>query len=278
MSNRLRKIILKARSQVFSEKVGNNPSVFQGEGYDFIELREYIAGDDIKKIDWNITAKLQKPYVKVFREEREINVVLASMLNGSVYFGSKKLKQELIAEIVAIVSFSALRNGDLFSSYLFADKLYSYTRPAKKLFAVHKSVDDILEFDPIGKGSNFKTLTATIMSRIKRKSLLVLVGDFFEIPELKVLAKKHEVLCIIVRDKLEENPPKFGFASLVDVQTGQTLEGDFNTKTVKEYAAKVHEHDHNLYNALRKERIRFIKIYTDEDPYIKLRRLFGGRS
>jgi len=276
--SRLRKIVLKARSQVFSEKVGNNPSVFHGEGYDFIELREYIAGDDIKKIDWNITAKLQKPYVKVFREEREINVVLASMLNGSVYFGSKKLKQELIAEIVAIVSFSALRNGDLFSSYIFADKFHSLTRPTKKLFAVHKSVDEILKFNPLGKNSNFKELTSTIMKQIKRKSLLVIVGDFFEIPELKILAKKHELLCVIVRDKMEENPPSFGFASLMDVQTNQTLEGDFNKKTVKEYAKKVHEHDHELYSYLRKEQIRFIKIYTDEDPFIKLRRLFGGRS
>jgi len=276
--SRLRKIILKARSQVFSEKVGNNPSVFHGEGYDFIELREYIAGDDIKKIDWNITAKLQKPYVKVFREEREINVVLASMLNGSVYFGSKKLKQELIAEIVAIVSFSALRNGDLFSSYIFADKFYSFTRPAKKLFAVHKSVDDILKFDPLGKDSNFKELTSTVMKHVKRKSLLVIVGDFFEIPELKILAKKHELLCIIVRDKMEENPPSFGFASLMDVQTNSTLEGDFNAQTVKAYAKKVHDHDHELYSYLRKEQIRFIKTYTDEDPYIKLRRLFGGRA
>ena len=276
--SRLRKIILKARSQVFSEKVGNNPSVFHGEGYDFIELREYIAGDDIKKIDWNITAKLQKPYVKVFREEREINVVLASMLNGSVYFGSKKLKQELIAEIVAIVSFSALRNGDLFSSYIFADKFYSLTRPTKKLFAVHKSVDEILQFKPHGKNSNFKTLTSTIMKQVKRKSLLVLVGDFFEIPELKVLAKKHELLCVIVRDRLEENPPAFGFASLMDVQTNQTLEGDFNPSTVKAYAKKVHDHDHELFTYLRREQIRFIKTYTDEDPYIKLRRLFGGRK
>ena len=98
--------------------VGNNPSIFQGEGYDFIELREYMPGDDIRHIDWNITAKMGTPFIKVFREERELNIVLVSVLNGSVHFGSKKFKQEVIAEVVALLSFSTLKNGDLLSTYI----------------------------------------------------------------------------------------------------------------------------------------------------------------
>jgi len=125
MMSKLSKILVRARRQVFSEMVGNNPSIFQGEGYDFIELREYMPGDDIRHIDWNITAKMQKPYIKIFKEERELNIVIASMLNGSVHFGAKKFKQELIAEIVANLSYAILHNGDLLSTHIYADRLYS---------------------------------------------------------------------------------------------------------------------------------------------------------
>jgi len=275
--SKLQKILVRARRQVFSEMVGNNPSIFQGEGYDFIELREYMPGDDIRHIDWNITAKLQKPYIKIFREERELNVVIASMLNGSVYFGSKRFKQDVIAEVTAMLSFSTIKNGDLLSSYIFSDKLESFLKPSKKLFQVHKSTDEILNFDPLNKKADYKVLADTLFKRLKRKSLIVIVGDFFEIPDFKVLAKKHEVVAVIVRDRLEERPPEMGFTSLVDPESGAVLEGDFNAQTVKEYAKKVLVHDRKLYATFRKHQIRFTKIYTDGKIGVSLRRLFEGR-
>ncbi|QOP44701.1 DUF58 domain-containing protein [Sulfurimonas sediminis] len=257
--------------------VGNNPSIFQGEGYDFIELREYMPGDDIRHIDWNITAKLQKPYIKIFREERELNIVIASMLNGSVYFGSKRFKQDVIAEVTAMLSFSAIKNGDLLSSYIFSDKLESFLKPSKKLFQVHKSTDEILNFDPLNKKADYKVLADTLFKRLKRKSLIIIVGDFFEIPDFKVLAKKHEVVAVIVRDRLEERPPEMGFTSLVDPESGAVLEGDFNAQTLKEYAKKVLVHDRKLYATFTKHQIRFTKIYTDGKIGVSLRRLFEGR-
>lgn len=275
--SKLQKILVRARRQVFSEMVGNNPSIFQGEGYDFIELREYMPGDDIRHIDWNITAKLQKPYIKIFREERELNVVIASMLNGSVYFGSKRFKQDVIAEITAMLSFSTIKNGDLLSSYIFSDKLESFLKPSKKLFQVHKSTDEILNFDPLNKKADYKVLANTLFKRLRRKSLIVIVGDFFEIPDFKLLAKKHEVVAVIVRDRMEETPPQMGFTSLVDPESSAVLEGDFNTQTVKEYAKKVLVHDRELYATFRKHQIRFIKVYTDSSIGVSLRRLFEGR-
>jgi len=275
--SKLQKILVRARRQVFSEMVGNNPSIFQGEGYDFIELREYMPGDDIRHIDWNITAKLQKPYIKIFREERELNVVVASMLNGSVYFGSKRFKQDVIAEVTAMLSFSTIKNGDLLSTYIFSDKLESFLKPSKKLFQVHKATDEILNFDPLNKKADYKVLADTLFKRLKRKSLIVIVGDFFEIPDFKVLAKKHEVVAVIVRDRLEEKPPEMGFTSLVDPESGAVLEGDFNAQTVKEYAKKVLIHDRKLYATFRKHQIRFTKVYTDGKIGVSLRRLFEGR-
>lgn len=273
---KLQKILVRARRQVFSEMVGNNPSIFQGEGYDFIEMREYMPGDDIRHIDWNVTAKMQHPYIKIFREERELNVVMASMLNGSIHFGSKKFKQDLIAELAALISFSTLRNGDLLSAYFFADRLYTHFKPTKKIHAVQKNVETILSFDPIKKIADYKTMADTLYQRLRRKSLIIIIGDFFEIPDFRVLAKKHEVVAIIVRDRMEETPPAFGFTSLMDPESGQSLEGDFNTQSVKAYKAKVHAHDHKLYECFRKDQIRFIKIYTDDVVSVQLRRLFEG--
>jgi len=275
--SKLQKILVRARRQVFSEMVGNNPSIFQGEGYDFIELREYMPGDDIRHIDWNITAKLKKPYIKIFREERELNVVIASMLNGSVYFGSKRFKQDVIAEVNALLSFSTIKNGDMLSSYIFAEKMFSHLKPSKKLYQVHRSVQEIVEFEPLNHKADYKAMADTLFKRLKRKSLIIIVGDFFEVPDLKLLAKKHEVIAIIVRDRLEEHPPEMGFRSLVDPESGSVLEGDFNAQTVKDYGKKVLLHDRELYATLRKHQIRFGKIYTDENVSVGLRRLFEGR-
>ena len=275
--SKLKKILVRARRQVFSEMVGNNPSIFQGEGYDFVELREYMAGDDIRHIDWNITAKMQTPYIKVFREERELNVVIASVLNGSVHFGSKKFKQETIAEIVAHLSFSVVKNGDLLSSYIFTDKMVSHLKPSKKINQVQKNVDEILQFNALNQQVDFKNLADTLFKRLKRKSLILVIGDFFEIPNFKLLAKKHEVIAIIVRDRFEETPPKIGFASLVDPESGITVEGDFNANSVKNYTKKVELHDHMLYETFRKDKVKYTKIYTDSSIGVALRRLFESQ-
>ncbi len=275
--SKLQKILVRARRQVFSEMVGNNPSIFQGEGYDFIELREYMPGDDIRHIDWNITAKMQRPFIKIFREERELNVVVVSVLNGSVHFGSKRFKQEAIAQTAALLGFSTLKNGDLLSSYIFTDEMVSHSKPSKKLHQIQKNVQDILEFDAINKKVDFKFIADTLFKRLKRKSLILIIGDYFEIPDFRLLARKHEVLCVIVRDHLEEHPPEMGFASLVDPESGAVLEGDFNASSVKTYSQKVAAHDHRLFDRLRRDGIRFTKIYTDANASVALRRLFEGR-
>ena len=140
-----------------------------------------------------------------------------------------------------------------------------------------KSVDEILQFDPINKTADYKRLAEALYKRVRKRSLILVVADFFEVPDFKLLAKKHEVVAIIVRDRLEEKPPVMGFASLRDPETGVQLEGDYSQKSVDAYAKKVHAHDRVLYSTLRKEGVRFTKIYTDENSAIALRRLFEGR-
>jgi uncharacterized protein (DUF58 family) len=272
----VQRILVKARRQVFSELIGNNPSIFQGEGYDFIELREYMPGDDIRHIDWNITAKMRTPYIKIFREERELCVVVAMMLGGSVHFGKERFKQEVMAEIAAVVGYAVQYNSDALGYMLFADRLYAEARPTKNRHAVPELTQKVESFGALGKTSDYEAMARTLFQRVRRRSLIIVVADFFDIPQLRLLAKKHEVVCIIVRDRLEEQPPPLGFASLRDPESGQLLEGDFNARTVRNYEAKVRAHDHALYERLRKDGIRFAKLYTDERVGVQLRRLFEG--
>jgi len=270
MKKEVKKIILKTKKQVFGDMMGNNSSIFHGEGFEFSELRVYVYGDDVRKIDWKTTAKLAKPYVKVYREEREMNIVISTMLNGSTYFGTVRQKSNYIAEVIAILGFAAVRNSDLFSYINFADKLYHHSKPSKKLFAVNKEVEYAMEFEPLGKEGNFQAWTETIYNRVKKKSLIFLISDFVGDIDLRLLAKKHDLFVIIVRDRFEENPSELGYMRLIDTESGSSYEGDINSGTIKVYEKALKENDQKLYSRFKESGIRYVKLFTDEDPIIKI--------
>ena len=270
MNKAVKKIILKTKKQVYGDMLGNNASLFQGEGFEFAELREYIYGDDVRKIDWKTTAKLGKPFVKVYKEERELNVVVVSMLSGSTYFGTVKQKTDVIAEVVGTLGFSAVKNADLFSHMIFADKMYDFSKPSKKLFSVHKAVEDVMTFDPLGKEANYKALVETLIGRLKKKALLFIVSDFVGDIDLKLLAKKHDVFAVIVRDRFEENPSELGYLRLIDMETKESFEGDIDSGTLKSYKKALFENDEKLYKQFKKQSVRFTKVYTHEEPTLKL--------
>lgn len=274
--SKLAKILIKAKKQVFSEMVGNNSSLFRGDGYDFVELREYMAGDDIRHIDWNITAKMQTPFVKVFREERELNVAIVSALGGSMHFGSKKFKQDVVAELVALLGFSTLKNGDILSSYLYSEELLSHHKPSKSIHQIQLYTKEILDLELLNRSVDYDSVASHLFKHLRKKSLIFVIGDFFTLPNFKLLAKKHEVVALVVRDKLEENPPQMGFTSLLDPENGKSMEGDFNATSVNAYRQKVVQHDRELFKRFRNDGVRFSKIYTDEHVSVSLRRLFEG--
>ena len=273
----IKKILLKARKQVFGEMLGNNASLFQGEGFEFTELREYIYGDDVRKIDWKTTAKLGKPFIKIYREERELNVVTAVMMGGSTYFGTVKQKSDVMAELVALLGFSAVKNSDLFSNIIFADKLYEMSKPNKKYFAVQDAVTKMQNFDMLEKNSDYKAFTDTLYKRIKRKSLLFIISDFVGDIDLALLAKKHDVVALIVRDRFEENPQALGHMRLMDMEKKSSFEGMVGSAELRGYEKALRENDEKLYAHFKKSAVRYTKIYTDEEPYLKLAKLLGGR-
>ena len=270
MNKTVKKIVLKTKKQVYGDMLGNNASLFQGEGFEFAELREYVYGDDVRKIDWKTTAKLGKPFVKVYKEERELNVVVVSLLSGSTYFGTVKQKSDIIAEVVATLGFSAVKNADLFTHMIFADKMYGLSKPSKKLFSVHKAVEDVVAFDPLGKEADYSALVETLVSRLKKKALLFIVSDFVGDIDLKLLAKKHDVFAVIVRDKFEEDPSELGYLRLIDMETKQSFEGSVDGGTLKNYKKALHENDEKLYKQFKKQGVRFTKVYTHEEPTLKL--------
>ena len=270
MNKQTKKIILKTKKQVFGDMLGNNASLFHGEGFEFAELREYIYGDDVRKIDWKTTAKLGKPFVKVYREERELNVVISTMLNGSTYFGTVRQKSDYMAELVALLGFAAVRNSDLFSYLNFADRLYHHSKPSKKLFAVSRETEYVMGFDPLGKEGDFRAWADTIYNRVKKKSLLFLISDFVGDIDLRLLAKKHDLFVVMVRDRFEENPSALGYLRLVDTENGKSYEGDISSSTIRSYREALRENDQKLYKQFKEQGIRYVKLFTDEDPMIKM--------
>ncbi|RXJ86027.1 DUF58 domain-containing protein [Arcobacter sp. CECT 8985] len=275
MNSKLKKILIKSKKEVFSEIVGNNSSKIKGEGYDFLELKEYEYGEDVKNIDWVISAKLQKPYVKVFHAQKELNVNIVPILNGSVFFGTDTFKQDLICEISTILAYSAIKQADTFSSFIANEQLSLCTKKSKKNFSVNKMAENILEYKSIGKKCNYKTIFNQLFSNIKRRSLIFLIGDFFDSSkvDLKLLSKKHEVIVIIIRDKFEENLSTLGNVQLRDLESGNEYKGVINKESINQYKQILKQNDRVLYEHLRKCNINFTKIYTNENPFSKLIRL-----
>jgi len=272
MNKNLKKIIIKTKKQVFSEISGNNSSSLKGEGYDFLELKEYEYGEDVKNIDWTISAKMKKPYVKVFHAQRELNINIVPIMNGSLYFGTKKFKQELVTEICSILAYSSIKQGDPFICFIANDKVENISKKSKKLTSVITMSEKIFNYNLINKVQNYKNITDELFNKIKRKSIIFLIGDFFDIEnlDLKILSKKHEIFVIIVRDKFEENPIELGNINLIDSTYGITYDGVIDKSSINNYKKIIKENDHKLFFHLQKCGIKFTKIYTNEEAISKL--------
>jgi len=268
----LKKILIKTKRAVFSEIVGNNTSRLRGEGYDFCELKEYEYGEDVKNIDWVISAKMQKPYSKVFHAQKELNVCIVPILNGSVHFGTHKLKQELITEICTLLAYSSVKQGDPFESYIANEQVILTNKKSKSIFGVYTMAQKLLEYPSLNKQLHYANITNELYKKIKKRSLIFLVGDFFDTQnlDLKLLNKKHEVIIIITRDHFEENPKKLGNVNLVDPSNKLNFEGNVNGTLIQTYKNKVKKNDHDFFSKLQQNAIKFVKIYTNEDPISKI--------
>ncbi|MBD3840630.1 MAG: DUF58 domain-containing protein [Campylobacterales bacterium] len=276
MDKRVKKILIKTKKEVFSSQLGNNISKLKGDGYDFVELREYEEGEDIRKIDWVISAKMNKPYVKVFHVQKQLNINIVALMGGSMHFGTQGFKQDLISQICSILAYATIANQDHFTSYIANESVLLNTQRNRSLQGVNSMVENLMQYDCIGKRVDYKNIFKQLFNTIYKKSLLFLVGDFLEYSQidLRILAKKHQVIALIVRDRFEENPQEIGNISVKDPATNMGYTFSLDQATINSYKKKIVASDHLLYEHFKKCGIEFTKIYTDENPIIKIMKLF----
>ena len=272
-----KEILLRAKKDVFSGNLGNYLTIFKGDGLDFREIRDYNYGDDIRKINWKATAKGNGLKTNVFNEERELNIVIAFMVSGSLHFGSYKLKQEVATEIMALLAFSALKNDNRLQSLFFEKKLERFFEPTKNDAIVYQLVDSAIEFECLGREVDYKAFCDFVNGVVKQKSLIFMVGDFYgENIDLSEIAHKNELYAIMVRDRFEENPNLNGEFELIDTNTLTSSEMILNKEVASEYHKLIQEHDRKLKEHFLKHQISFGKIYTDEDIFIRLSEIIKG--
>ncbi len=276
MKEKAKEILIRAKKDVFSGNIGDNITTFKGDGLDFQEIKDYNYGDDVRKINWNASAKSNGIKVNVFNEERELNIVLAFLVSGSLHFGSIAIKQEVVAEILALLGFSALYNHNILRTLFFSNKLEKFYEPTRDESMVYKLVEDALDINVIGKEVDYRAFVDFINGEVKRKALIFIVGDFYGDIDFSKIAYKNQLYAIIVRDRLEEYPLLNGEFELVNPINLSS--GEFNiTKAVAEkYKRLLKEQDRKLKEHFLKHQITYGKIYTDEDIYIKLSQIIKG--
>ncbi len=269
MNSKTNEIIIKTKKRLFGANIGRNISAFKGDGLDFREIREYNYGDDVKKINWKVTAKSggSKLFVNEFNQERELNIVFLFMISGNIYFGTHRSKQETMAEALSMLSFAALLEDNKVTTIFFSNKLEQFFKPTKNINSPYLTIDYALNLDPIGKKADYKSAFEYINSFIKQKSLIFIIGDFYEDIDISALLK-HEVYCVLVRDSFEENPSFEGEIELTDLVT--TKRAKVDNSLIDSYKNEIKRHDEMLFEEFDNFNIRFTKLYTNEEIYFKL--------
>ena len=253
---RIRKLEITTRKVVAATLAGQYHSVFKGRGMAFSEVRQYQPGDEIRIIDWNVTARMNEAYVKVFTEERELTVMLLVDVSASKEFGSReRSKSEVAAEVAAQIAFSAIANNDRVGLILFSDRVEKVVPPRKGRTHVMRLVSDILTFQPKGKGTDLAA-GLTYMSRVaRRKTVTFLVSDFlaqgYEQP-LRLVGRKHDLVPVVIEDPLEQEFPRLGLVEMEDPETGERFVVDTSDPLVRGRFARAMQ-------AQRQERLRLFK-------------------
>jgi uncharacterized protein (DUF58 family) len=267
-------------SDVFS---GEYHSVFKGRGMEFDEVREYQPGDEVRDIDWNVTARFGRPFIKKFVEERELTVMLLVDASGSFWFGTRsRFKNELAAEVCAVLAFSAIRNKDKVGLIVFTDRIEKFVPPAKGSRHVLRVIREILYFRPKGAGTDIELALGFLNRVTRRKTVAFLVSDFqdrgFE-KSLLLAGKRHDLISILVSDPREQELPPVGLIGLLDAESGETIEIDTSDRKLREgYRRRKLEEEERLLKTFRGADVDCIRISTD-GPYLSvLRRFFLQRE
>jgi uncharacterized protein (DUF58 family) len=262
---------------------GEYHSAFRGRGMEFSQVREYQSGDDSRFIDWNVSSRLGRLYVKQFVEERELTIILALDLSASLRFVSVlKSKKEVAAELSALIAFTAMLNNDKVGLLLFSDRIEQYTPPKKGRTHLLRLVRDIIEFPPQGRGTSISGALAYLTSLIKKKAVVFLISDFLDDrfdTALKIASRKHDLIAIDIADRVELAPPRRGRFFLKDLERLETFSADFGTPALsREFQAIRASRSRRLKELFRKYGIDSLAIRSDQDYEKPLFDLFLKRK
>jgi uncharacterized protein (DUF58 family) len=279
---KVRKIEIKTRGLTRQIFAGEYHSAFKGRGMTFSEVREYQYGDDIRNIDWNVTARFNHPYVKVFEEERELTVMLLIDVSGSGNFGTRaQMKRTLITEIAAVLSFSAIENNDKIGVIMFSDRIEKFIPPQKGRKHILRIIRELLEFQPVSRGTDISESLRFLTNALKKRCTAFLISDFRDkgyARSLQVANNKHDVAALHVYDIRETSLPAVGLLRVMDAETGQEKWIDTSRKRIRQsYAMKWESHQEMMKEIFSRAGVDSVSLQTGEDYVKPLMRLFKQR-
>ena len=284
---RVRKIEIKTRGLSNEIFAGKYHTAFRGRGMSFSEVREYRLGDDVRDIDWNVTARSSKPHIKIYEEERELTMMLLVDVSGSRDFGTtERMKQNIITEIAAVLAFSAAQNNDKVGCIFFSDKVEKFIPPKKGKSHILMIIRELISFQPESQRTAISEAVRFLTAVNKKRCTTFILSDFLS-PQsdqapledaLKIAGSKHDLVCIRVVDEREATLPDVGIVELQDAETGRKVWLDTSSRSVREhYAERWNERVRSIEELLRRNRIDSATISTDGDYVAELIKLFKQR-
>lgn len=284
MLKKIRKIEIKTRGLSQNIFAGEYHSAYKGRGVIFSEVREYVPGDDVRDIDWNVTARQNKPFVKVYEEERELTVMLLVDVSGSRSFGAVgEAKMEKMAEIAATLAFSSIQNNDKVGMIMFSDKIEKFIPPKKGRKHILLLIREIINYQPENEGTDIDQALRFLTNAIKKRTAAFLISDLIDTHDytqsLMIASRKHDLVTLQVYDKRDCEMPNVGLVKMRDLETGKTAWIDTSSKSVrKTYAKAWYDRQQWISSVMTKSGVDMTSIATDEDFVKALLGMFRRRS
>ena len=281
---KVRKIEIKTRGLSQNIFAGQYHSAFKGRGMAFAEVREYQFGDDVRDIDWNVTARFRKPYVKVFEEERELTVMLLVDVSGSLDFGThSRMKSEMATEIAATIAYSAIQNNDKIGVVFFSDRIEKYIPPKKGRKHILYIIREMLDFKPESRKTDIGGAMEFFTRVMKRRTTAFVLSDFYDrhdfFKQMQIANNKHDVMAIQVYDKWAKALPDVGLVKVVDAESGHEMYVDTSCKKVRAAHARYWiERQQMLKDTLSRANVDWVSVATDDDYVKAMMHLFASRN
>lgn len=281
--SKIRKLEIHTKGLVNNIFGGEYQSAFKGRGMEFSEVREYTFGDDVRQIDWNVTARNRKPYIKVFEEEREQTLMLCVDVSPSGFFGSRsQTKMELAIEICAVLAFSAIKNGDKVGLVLFSDKIEKVVPPKKGRTHVLRLIRELYTSQPSGEKTSIANALSYVNRLLNRKAIVVLASDFQDSDyekQHRITSQKHDLVNLIVNDSFEEHLPNIGVVPFADAETGEQTMIDTSSRKVRvQFERSVREKKRELKEYMMKNKMDSVDVYTNQSYIRPLINFFQRRT